>query len=152
MADFSWKNVEDLRLGDEIDLGGYVLSRGESFVPPGKLFEYLGTHVTETHTVFEEGRFVRVEDSLYGKRIDHDGTEVIVHPIVTQFHLMHLETHISTDLTEVDDWKGRNPDDIIAELNNDTDRVARLCAIARSNAADHYQGLRRLERMVESDQ
>ncbi|MEW6451911.1 MAG: hypothetical protein AB1490_14740 [Pseudomonadota bacterium] len=120
MADGSTKPVEQLKMGDETLLGGQVLGRGE--VIATDLYSYRGTTLNGRHAVFEDGRWVRVENSSLATLLDVP--PATVYPVVTANHLLVCEQYICADLAEMDEDIGAAGR--LAALNDDTERNAEL--------------------------
>ena len=57
------KNIEDIKVGDKMQLGGrvYGILQGDGTLEDW--YDYLGVHVTGSHFVYEDGRWITVEDS-----------------------------------------------------------------------------------------
>ncbi|WP_229266831.1 hypothetical protein [Leptospira sp. severe_002] len=120
MADGSTKRVEQLKMGDETLLGGQVLGRGE--VLASDLYSYRGTTLNGRHAVFEDGRWVRVENSSLATRLDVP--PATVYPVVTANHLLVCEQYICADLAEMDNDIGAVGR--LAALNADAERNLEL--------------------------
>ena len=120
MADGTYKPVEQLKMGDETLLGGQVLGRGE--VLATDLYSYRGTVLNGRHAVFENGHWVRVENSAHATLLDVPPTTV--YPVVTANHLLVCEQYICADLAEMDNDIGAVGR--LAALNEDTARNAEL--------------------------
>ena len=85
MVDGTKKWILNLGIGEET-LGGTVVSVRQSICEAGTLYNYKGVFVTGSHAVFENGMWIRVEDSPYSKRMEL-GT--IVYSIVTTKHRIY---------------------------------------------------------------
>jgi len=131
MLDGSRKPVEALEIGDQVMLGGAVLGRGE--VLAADLFKYKGTVVNGRHAVFEDGRWLRVEDSEAADAVD-TGEPVRVYPLVTECHLLVCEQYICADFAETDD-ADMSASERIAKLNRDTERNGWLAGIGSRRLA-----------------
>lgn len=132
MADGSWKPIEEIRLLDEVLLGGVVIGIGQALTDQAFLYE--GAVVTGSHAVFEAGRFVRVADSMRAMPIDL-AAPIVVFPVVTENHLMVTRTHLTADFAETDRSTDQLPAERLAEMNADADRLQRLGWIERDGAA-----------------
>lgn len=123
MKDYSYKEVQDLKLGDETYLGGMVTACGQSYADD--LYNYKGCSVTGSHAVFEEqnGKYVwtRVNTSIHGER-DGNTITAIVYPIMTENHLLVTNTHISADVAESDNYNNFNDVQLLEQLNENTKR------------------------------
>lgn len=131
MRDGGWKRVEDLRIGDDVELGGKVLARGEAVSP--EIYRYRDQMVSGTHAVFEDGRFVRVKDSPKARL--SSSPPVIVYPVVTEKHLLLLEDHIAADFSETDE-EDVSPSQRLETMNADHARNEWLALIARDRGFD----------------
>jgi hypothetical protein len=76
MADGSTKAIEQVDLGDNVAKGGKVFATGKFLVE--NLHDYKGIKVSGSHMVSEDGNWVRVEDSKYGKALGDDEHTVYV--------------------------------------------------------------------------
>ena len=76
MADGTIKPVEQVYLGDEVAVGGKVFAVGRFL--NNDLYDYKGVKVSGSHTVNEDGKWVRVEDSKHGKALGDDEHTVYV--------------------------------------------------------------------------
>jgi hypothetical protein len=76
MADGSTKEVQKVDLGDSVAEGGKVFATGKFLVE--NLHDYKGIKVSGSHMVNEDGQWVRVEDSKYGKPLGDDEHTVYV--------------------------------------------------------------------------
>jgi hypothetical protein len=131
-ADGTWVRVEDIEVGDNLSLGGMVLGVGRAMA--ADLYEYRGTKVSGSHAVFEDGRFVRVADSAQAIKLKYDAEAELVYPIVTEKHLMVLETHIAADFAEVDGGQEMTSAQRLERLNANPDRLRILADIAGFHA------------------
>ncbi len=76
MADGSSKKVQKVDLGDDVAEGGKVFATGKFLVK--NLHDYKGIRVSGSHMVNEDGHWVRVEDSKYGKSLGDEEYTVYV--------------------------------------------------------------------------
>ena len=76
MADGSTKAVEKVDLGDNVAEGGKVFAAGRFLVE--NLHDYKGIKVSGSHMVNEDDKWVRVENSKYGKLLGDDEHTVYV--------------------------------------------------------------------------
>lgn len=119
MADGSRKFVEDIVLGDELLIGGVVLGAGKAY--SDSVYEYKNTILTGKHAVFENGKWLRAEQSSLAKPFEKDGEYAVVYPIVCESHIMVTPWFISADVFEIDgDSHGHSDEEIIDILNSDT--------------------------------
>lgn len=124
MADGSFKNVEDLELGDELFVGGEVYGHGKAY--NNDMYTYKGTLVSGSHAVLEDGKWLRVEDSAHATPAD----DTIVYPVVCKNHIIISNPlYISADMEEIDDTTGYNDVQRIEKLNEDVDRNTVLMSI-----------------------
>lgn len=65
MADGSLKEIEKIKVGDEVALGGRVLGTSDHEVDPSEIYNYMGVIATKDHMVQEDGVFKRVEFAEY---------------------------------------------------------------------------------------
>ncbi len=116
MKNGTTKKVEDIKIDDEVALGGKVMAIGT-----GKGTEFVvikGVHVISTHALYEDGKWIRAEESknITEKYHKEDG---IVYPIVTERHLIVTDGQIWADTFEHDDQQDLTRDEIINKLNKD---------------------------------
>ena len=76
MADGSTKEVQKVDLGDSVAEGGKVFATGKFLVE--NLHDYKGIKVSGSHMVNEDGQWVRVEHSKYGKPLGDEEHTVYV--------------------------------------------------------------------------
>lgn len=127
MADGTRKNVEELRLGDEILHGGTVLGRGEGIVEA--LYHYKNTFLSPNHAVFEDGKWIRAKDSELAELVpQEEGDErPIVYPVITEENILATPWFISADAFEVpEENSGMTDEEIIVALNSYTARNTAL--------------------------
>lgn len=118
-----YKNVDQLKLDDELYHGGKVTAIGHS--RQDNMYSYMGTKVSGSHAVFENGKFIRVEDSKHGKKVDG---RMDVYPIECEKHVMVTKTHISADFSEIDNGIGMDPEERLEILNKDSVKLKKLDA------------------------
>jgi hypothetical protein len=121
MKDGSYKDVDKLKIGDELYYGGRVNAVGQSETK--ELYEYKGTKVTGGHAVFENGKFIRVADSIHGKKLNK--TEK-VYPIACEKHIMVTKTHLGSDFSEVEGGTNLTEEQRLEKLNSDKARLKKL--------------------------
>ena len=124
LADGTWKNVEDLKYGDDTMFGGRVTGAG--YFMCDNMYDYRGTRVSGTHLVFDEqddGSFVwlRVNQSKHAVKVDG---EQFVYPVGTHNHLLVTETHVGADVFELDNYDQYTQAEIQDMYNNDRKVVA----------------------------
>ena len=76
MADGSTKPVEQVNLGDEVAEGGSVFAVGRFLNT--ELYDYKGIKVSGSHMVNEDGVWMRVRDTKYGKSLGNNENTVYV--------------------------------------------------------------------------
>jgi hypothetical protein len=126
MEDGTLKDVEQLKIGDRVLLGGAVIGCGK--VLAEDMFIYKGTLVNARHAVFEDGRWMRVIDSADAIYADVKAP-VLVYPVVTENHLLVCEGYICADLAELDQDIGSVGR--LAALNDNHERNTWLAAFER---------------------
>ncbi len=113
MADGSLRPIEAITLGETIN-GGQVHSIRMSLTEPGQIYNYLGTNVTGTHAVKENGVWTRVENSAYGIQTDLPGPVI---SLVTENHRIHSNGNEFADEFEHDDYEDMTMDESLKLLN-----------------------------------
>lgn len=122
MQNGTYKQVQELVIGDRVMLGGEVIAHGRA--KGGFTFLYKGERVTGTHLVFEDGEFIRVSESkLRSAEDDYHGG---VYPIVTEQHLLVTRSHISADFTECEGGEEMLPIQRQSKLNREVEKLAWL--------------------------
>lgn len=115
MEDGTFKNVEDLNLGDNTYMGGMVTACGKALAV--ELVEYKGHFTSINHAVFQDGQWVRAKDLKDSKFIQLD-LPVIVYPIVNEKHILITDNQtVYADLIEHEDSVGMSDDDKLKVLN-----------------------------------
>ena len=97
MKDGSIKPVEEVDIGDEVMLGGFVFAAGRFLVDA--IYDYEGIQVSGTHMVLEDGAWVRVKDSRKGKFISDEDT--IVYIFGSENRRIMINDTVFTDYFEV---------------------------------------------------
>jgi hypothetical protein len=120
LEDGSLKAIEDLDFGDRVLLGGAIVGFGKVYA--SDLYSYRGTVVNGRHAVFEEGHWLRVQDSALATPLT--GQSGLVYPVVTENHLLVCEQYICADLAETDNDIGSVGR--LAILNADAERNKKL--------------------------
>ncbi len=118
MQDGTTKRVADIRLMDEVLGGGTVTAWGEAFADD--VYLYKNTVVTGSHAVFEDGEWIRVEDTE--EAIPMIGEKVIVCPLETENRLLITPWFVSADITEVPKTWEYSEEERISVLNQDVVR------------------------------
>ena len=117
MANGKYKKIKQIKLGEEVMLGGKVTAIGTAMA--NDLYLYDGVEVSEGHALYEDGIWVRVEDSKYAVKIDQE-EEFLVYPMATENHLVVTKNQVWADIMETDDKHNKSEDDRIADLNSQT--------------------------------
>ena len=97
MKDGSTKPVEEVDIGDEVMLGGFVFAAGRFLVDA--IYDYEGIQVSGTHMVLEDGAWVRVKDSRKGKFLSDEDT--IVYIFGSENRRIMINDTVFTDYFEV---------------------------------------------------
>lgn len=113
MADGTKKAIESITLGENTR-GGLVFSIRVSMPSEGDLFNYLGTNLTGTHAVLENGVWTRVENSAYGIRTDKHEP---VYSLVTENHRIYINGNTFADEFEHDEYEEITMDESLKLLN-----------------------------------
>lgn len=113
MPDGTTKQIENIILGETIN-GGKVYSIRMSMTDEGQIYNYLGTHVTGTHAVKEDGVWVRVENSKFGIKTDLPGPVI---SLVTENHRIHSNGNEFADEFEHDNYEEITMDESLKLLN-----------------------------------
>lgn len=133
MANGSTKAVEDLELGDYVLEGGLV--HGVAKALNDELYSYKNTVVSGGHAVFENGKWMRVEDSELSVPFEVTKEYEIVYPIATEHNILITPWFISADIMEVPGSGNTSysDDELLAILNSSTDRNIVLSEIEREH-------------------
>jgi hypothetical protein len=115
MANGKYKKIKQIKLGEEVMLGGKVTAIGTAMADD--LYLYDGVEVSKGHALYEDKTWVRVEDSKYSVKIDQK-EEFLVYPMATENHLVVTKNQIWADIMETDDKHNQTEDGRIAELNS----------------------------------
>jgi hypothetical protein len=115
MANGKYKKIKDIKLGDEVMLGGKVTAIGQS--TSDDMYTYNGVEVSGGHALYEDGKWTRVKDSKYAVKLDLP-EDTLVYPMATENHLIVTKEQIWADLEEVSDTYDKKDSDILVELNN----------------------------------
>lgn len=99
MADGGVKQIQHIEIGDEVLDGGMVYAIYQQQFD-GPLWDYEGVLVTGHHRVFEDGRFVRVDQSRLGK-ISHV-RDSVVWDISTKRHSIVMRNSLFSDFARND--------------------------------------------------
>lgn len=131
MADGTSKNIQDIKIGEQVLYGGLVIAAGQAMADD--IYEYKNTRVTSFHAVFEDGQWLRAAQSDEAVKVAIEGAYEVVYPIATENHILLTPWFISRDLLELDeeDGNGLTSDEIIEFLNDDSEEIAQLIQIER---------------------
>ena len=99
MADGSEKEIINIDLKDNIEVGGKVFATGKFLI--NNLYDYKGVKVSGSHMVNENGKWLRVEDSNLAVSLGND--EHVVYTLGTQNRRILINDILFTDYFEVDD-------------------------------------------------
>ena len=102
MADGSQKAVELVNLKDEVAVGGFVFATAKFLID--NLYDYKGIKVSGTHMVKEDGTWIRVVNSKYGKSLGRD--EHIVYVFGSEHRRIIINGIEFTDYFEIDEQQG----------------------------------------------
>jgi len=97
MADGTQKPIEQIDIGDNVSVGGFVFATGKFLID--NLFEYKGIKVSGSHMVQEDGIWVRVEDSKHAKSLGTD--EHIVYVFGSENRRILIDDVLFTDYFEL---------------------------------------------------
>jgi hypothetical protein len=114
MADGKYKKIKDIKVGEEVMLGGKVTAI--TSISSDDLYTYNGVEVSGGHAVYEDGKWTRVKDSKYSVKIDLT-EEATVYPMNTEKHLIVTKNQIWADLEEITASQDKSDEEIIVELN-----------------------------------
>lgn len=122
MANGKYKKIKQIKLGEEVMLGGKVTAIGQS--TSDDMYLYDGVEVSGGHTLYEDGKWIRTKDSKYAVKMDIE--EALVYPMDTENHLIVTKGQIWADMSEVDNTYDKTDTDILAQLNSQTEANKRL--------------------------
>jgi len=135
MDDWTYKKVENLKIGDMTAYGGMVLGKGEVLSP--ELYLHNGTvRLTGTHAIFEDGAWIRAKDSKNSVQLPLS-QPVVVYPIINENHFLISDNdQIYADFIEVD-YPGASDADKLTRLNepehlSKTETVEQQIELSRS--------------------
>ena len=97
MQDGSKKPVEQIDIGDEVEVGGFVFAAGRFLID--NLYDYEGIKVSGTHMVNEDGVWTRVQDSKKAKFESDD--DVVVYIFGSENRRIVINDILFTDYFEV---------------------------------------------------
>jgi hypothetical protein len=115
MADNSIKKAKDIKVGDDLLIGGKVNGTGEAVAK--EMIDYNGVLVSATHAVFEDGVWVRAKDSKQGKKTDLQNHVVI--PIANKDHVVITKDfQVWADISEIDDTQDYSDVERLEKMNS----------------------------------
>lgn len=114
MADGKYKKIKDIKVGEEVMLGGKVTAI--TSISSDDLYTYNGVEVSGGHALYEDGKWTRVKDSKYSVKIDLT-EDAIVYPMNTENHLIVTKNQIWADLEEITASQDKSDEEILKELN-----------------------------------
>jgi hypothetical protein len=97
MADGTTKPVELVDLRDEVAVGGYVFATGKFLID--NLYDYKGIKVSGEHMVKEDGRWMRVKDSVHAVSMGDD--EHVVYVFGSEYRRIIINGIEFTDYFEI---------------------------------------------------
>ena len=115
-----FKPVEELKLGEELYLGGEIIGLGQAYAGDN-IYEYKGSFMTGSHAIFENGSWIRARDSKYSN-VTELPEDTVVYPVSCENHLMVTKDFISADYSEVDFGEMSTEQEKLKELNENTFR------------------------------
>lgn len=119
MSDGSIKRVEEIDLNDECLLGGKVFAKGVAL--EDDIYYYNDVLVTGQHAVFEDGKWIRVENS--NKAYKTELTNQKVYPVANEQHILVTANGIVfTDHQETDEGSTATDDQRLEILNSQKER------------------------------
>lgn len=124
MKNGSYKKIKDIKVGDEVFLGGKVTTIGSS-IANGNIYDYQGQLITENHLILDNGKWKPVQESPSAKKTNLSKF-TIVYIINTQKHLVVAGDVIASDFMESDDPLLDNSEEIKIELNKDKNKIKKL--------------------------
>ncbi len=115
MEDGTFKNVENLDIGDITAVGGMVTACGKALAT--QLVEYKGRLTSVNHAIFQDGKWKRAYNLDGAKLIDLD-IPAMVYPVVNEKHILLTDNGtVYADMIEHDDSVGMSDDEKISVLN-----------------------------------
>lgn len=99
MLDGTKKPVEQVDLGDKVAVGGKVFAVGRFLNT--ELYDYKGIKVSGSHMVNEDGTWMRVRDTKYGKSLGNDENTVYV--FGSENRRILINDILFTDYFEIED-------------------------------------------------
>lgn len=109
MADESYKNIEDIKVGDEIAMGGFVYGTGV-VMHQGSLYKYNNELVTGSHLIYDNNldTYIRA-DKIKGAEEIYEEEFTLVFPLYTE-NKCYFTTFLSGDFSREDEHCDRYKD------------------------------------------
>ena len=101
MLDGTTKNIIDINLNDNIEIGGRVFAHAKFLITD--LYDYKGVKVSGSHMVNEDNKWLRVEESKLAKSLGNK--EHTVYTLGTDNRRILINNILFTDYFEVDEKK-----------------------------------------------
>ena len=99
MLDGTTKNIIDINLNDNIEIGGRVFAHAKFLIT--NLYDYKGVKVSGSHMVNEDNKWLRVEESKLAKSLGNK--EHTVYTLGTDNRRILINNILFTDYFEVDE-------------------------------------------------
>ena len=99
MSDGTTKNIIDINLNDNIEIGGRVFAHAKFLITD--LYDYKGVKVSGSHMVNEDNKWLRVEESKLAKSLGNK--EHTVYTLGTDNRRILINNILFTDYFEVDE-------------------------------------------------
>lgn len=114
MEDGSYKAVQDIKLGDKVAFGGIVIGTGQTYST--SIYAYNGVLMSENHAIFSNGVWTRAKDCLEATHLK-DIDVAIVHPLVTEKHIIVANNNVLSDFAETDQGYTVNDKERLEHMN-----------------------------------
>ena len=114
MADGSVKCVEDIDIFDECAIGLTVTGIGK--ILSEDVYEYKDVKVSGSHAVYENGKWIRVRDSVHAIPV-HSDKYITLYAVNNLKHILIVKGVTFSDYGEVDNSEGMTADERLAYLN-----------------------------------
>lgn len=101
MADGTEKEIIDIDIKDNLEVGGFVFATGKFLI--NNLFDYKGIKVSGEHLVNENGKWLKVKDSQFAKSLGND--EHIVYTLGSQNRRILINNILFTDYFDFEEQK-----------------------------------------------
>lgn len=122
MANGKYKKVKDIKVNEEVALGGKVVTIGQGVT--NDLYQYGNVKVTGNHAVYENGEWIRVKDSKKAYPIGKE--KEIIYPVGTESHLLVTKGQVWADVFEIKNFKSDDLQYNIDVLNSNKPRNRKL--------------------------